>query len=82
MRLLLFAVSLLLVLLVVGYFFFCIVIMSRNVSPGRPRFAVLLPLALFDGSLFNETGNRYRKRALGINVVLLISIVVLVISGN
>lgn len=67
-----------LILLAAGYFFFCIFMMFRNITPGRLRLAALLPLALFDESLFNETGNIYRKRALSMEAVLILLILVLV----
>jgi hypothetical protein len=80
MWLFLFSIGLLLAVLIAGYFFFCVVMMFRNVSPGRLRLAALLPLALLDESLFNETGNIYRKRALAINVLLLIPVLVVLVK--
>lgn len=67
-----------LILLAAGYFFFCVFMMLRNVSPGRLRLAALLPLALFDKSLFNKTGNVYRRRALTIDGILIVLVLVLV----
>lgn len=80
MRLALFAAGVLVGVLTVGYAFFCVVMMLRNISPGRLRLAALLPLALFDETLFNETGNIYRKRLLAINVVLLIPALVVLVN--
>lgn len=68
--------SLVIIALAVGFYgIFCFVMMFLNVVPGRMRIVALLPLALFDSSLFNEKGNRYRKHALGVNVGFLVLIV-------
>lgn len=54
------------------YGLYCIYKMYINVADGRIRLAALLPMGLFDSSLYNDIGNKYRKRVLGINLVGLV----------
>lgn len=67
---------------VLFYGFYCFIQMFLNVVEGRPKIAAILPLGLVDSSLYNETGNKYRKRALAINLIGVAIITGLVINAK
>ena len=61
------------------YVLYCVVKMFLNVVEGRLKIIALLPTGLIDSTLYNEKGNKYRKRVLYINAAGLILILFLFI---
>jgi hypothetical protein len=69
-------------LVIIGLFiygFYLLGLMFNNVAEGRWRIAALLPLALFDQSLFTEVGNNSRRRLLQVQFALLLLIGAIII---
>ncbi len=62
---------------VVIYFFYCIVQMSRNMTPGAPRWPAWVSAGLTRSDLYTEKGNKYRRRALAMNILGLVLVYLL-----
>jgi hypothetical protein len=51
--------------------------MYNNVEKGRWKVNALLPLSLFDSTMFNEQGNIFRKR---VWILIFVTIVISIVS--